>query len=104
MEGMSPPKEQTQSKVHVNQHQDFVCGGEVQSLEISRAEVLAYDLRRETYVHERPQPRGGDVISSTPIHAPRALPAQECPLPALRRQTFIPQSSQKLFGPEADMG
>ena len=91
-------------QVHVNQHQDFVCGGEVQSLEISRAEVLAYDLRRETYVHERPQPRGGDVISSTPIHAPRALPAQECPLPDLRRQTFIPESSQKLFGPEADMG
>ena len=46
-------------------NQDFVCGGEVHSLEIARTEMLAYDLRRETYVHERPQPRGDDIISST---------------------------------------
>ena len=88
----------------MNRQQDFVCGGEVQSLEISRAEVLAYDLRRETYVHERPQPRGGDVISSTPIQAPRDLSTQEFLPPDLRRQTYIPESSQKLFGLEADMG
>lgn len=85
-------------------NQDFVCGGEVHSLEIARTEMLAYDLRRETYVHERPQPRGDDIISSTPIHAPRAFPAQECPPPDLRRETYIPESSKKLFGVEAEMG
>ena len=66
--------------------------------------MVAYDLRRETYVHERPEPRGGDILSSTPIHPQRDLPLGECPPSVLRRETFIPESSQKLFAPESDMG
>ena len=108
--GLSPPRQE----VTAPKREDFVCGTEVRSLEIPQHEANT-DLRRETYVHERPQPRGGDIMSSTPIAARtetfRALRTEAVVVPAretrldfetvgemlppaqtdIRRQTYIPE-------------
>jgi len=72
----SPPP--TQPKLD-----SFVCGREFKSREFPRAESLNTP-RRETFVHERPQPRGGDVVESTPIVSTRTETFRD-----IRRETIV---------------
>ena len=86
--GVSPPRDQ--EKEQQKPREDFVCGGEVASLEIPVTRA-SHDVRRETYVHERPPPRGGDVMESTPIVESRTETFRD-----VRRETMVVDRGARL--------
>ena len=85
---MSLPKVQLQMKPRLRD--DFVCGGEAKFLDLPQTETI-HDVRRETYVHERPAPRGGDVVESTPIRSSRTETFRD-----IRRETIVTSRENKL--------
>ena len=91
--GVSPLKPQNsptlpQPRVETS----FVCGREFNIQELPRPEYNS--PRRETFVHERPPPRGGDVVESTPIVSSRTETFRD-----IRRDTIVVGADSRLdFG------
>eukprot|EP00090_Calanus_glacialis_P044436 TRINITY_DN7927_c0_g1_i1.p1 TRINITY_DN7927_c0_g1~~TRINITY_DN7927_c0_g1_i1.p1 ORF type:complete len:1819 (-),score=663.72 TRINITY_DN7927_c0_g1_i1:83-5539(-) len=86
--GSSPPPLPQQPKMD-----SFVCGAEFNLRELPRPESDSTP-RRETFVHERPQPRGGDVVESTPIVSSRTETFRD-----IRRETMVVEANTRLdFG------
>ena len=95
--GVSPLKagRPSQSKLPppMPKRESFICGGEFSTRELPY-QSCNITPRRETYVHERPQPKCSDIVESTPIFSNRTETIRD-----IRRETMLIDSKAMLdFG------